>query len=215
MQEVLPGVFHWTARHPKIQVAVACYWLDEVGVLIDPLVPPNVGIEWFAARPRQPRAIVLSNRHHYRDSARFAEAFGCTVHCNRAGMHEFTQDDPVEPFDIGETLPGGVIAHEVGAICPDETALHIPSKRALVLADGVVRGGPRDGHGGVLGFVPDSLMDDPEETKRGLLAACVRLLGELDFEHLLLAHGGPVIGDGRARLQELVDLGGRTAFEFS
>ena len=56
-------------------------------------------------------------------------------------------------------------------------------------------------------------MDDPPATKRGLLAACARLLAELDFEHLLLAHGGPVIGDGRELLQDLVDSGGRTAFE--
>ena len=56
-------------------------------------------------------------------------------------------------------------------------------------------------------------MDDPPATKRGLLAACERLLEELDFEHLLLAHGGPVIGDGRELLQDLVDCGGRTAFE--
>jgi len=30
-----------------------------------------------------------------------------------------------------------------------------------------------------------------------------------------LAHGGPVIGNGRELLVELVDAGGRTAFEFS
>jgi hypothetical protein len=56
-------------------------------------------------------------------------------------------------------------------------------------------------------------MDDPEETKRGLLDACARLLAEQDFEHLLLAHGGPVVGDGRELLQDMVDSGGRTAFE--
>jgi hypothetical protein len=39
------------------------------------------------------------------------------------------------------------------------------------------------------------------------------LLEELDFSHILLAHGGPLIGSGRERLKELVDTGGRTAFE--
>jgi hypothetical protein len=61
--------------------------------------------------------------------------------------------------------------------------------------------------------VPDSLMDDPAQTKRGLLAAFSRLLDELPFEHLLPAHGGPVIGDGWEPLRELVDSGWRTAFE--
>jgi hypothetical protein len=64
-----------------------------------------------------------------------------------------------------------------------------------------------------LGFVPDSLLDDPEDTKRALLDAYLRVLDELQFEHVLLAHGGPLVGDGRARLREFVDSGGRTAFE--
>ena len=84
--------------------------------------------------------------------------------------------------------------------------------RALVLADSAVRAGPQ-GQTGALGVVADTLMDDPAKTRQQPLAAFARLLAELDFEHLLLAHGGPVIGDGRARLQELVDCGARTAFD--
>ncbi len=83
------------------------------------------------------------------------------MHCVRAGLHEFGEGQKVEPFDIGDELPGGVVAHDVGAICPDETALHIPALQALALADGAVRWEP----GGPLAFVPDKFMDDPEETK--------------------------------------------------
>lgn len=212
MNEVLPGVFHWSAVHPRIHIEVSSYWLDDGGILVDPLLPPDVGLEWFEERSTPPQAILLSNRHHYRDSARMHDAFSCPVYCNRAGMHEFSHGEPVSAFDPGDKLPGGVGTHEVGALCPDETAFHLPSRRALVIADGVVRGG-RQGQDGPLGFVPDSLMDDPPATKRGLLDALARLLRELDFEHVLLAHGGPVIGDGRTQLQELLDSGGRTAFE--
>lgn len=211
MQEVLPGLFHWRALHPKIHTEVDSYWMQDSGVLIDPLLPQE-GIEWFAQRASPPIAVLLSNRHHYRDGGAFVERFGCTVHCSRPGMHEFRPEQQVQAFDFGEGLPGGVVGYEVDAICPDESALHIPAMRALALADGVVLGGPA-GAEGKLGFVPDFLMDEPEQTKRGLLAAYERLLAELDFEHLLLAHGGPLIGDGRQRLQELVDVGGRTAFE--
>jgi hypothetical protein len=212
MREVLPGVFHWTTPHPQIRVEVSSYWLEESGVLFDPLVPVEEGLEWFAARSTPPTAVLLSNRHHYRESARFAERYGCSVYCNRLGLHEFSDGQAVEGFDIGDRLPGGAVACELDAICHDDTALLLPEKAAVVLADGVVRGGPH-GQDGALGFVPDSLMDDPPVTKRGLLAACARLLAEHDFVHLLLAHGGPVIGDGREQLQELVDSGGRTAFE--
>jgi hypothetical protein len=212
MHEILPGVLHWTAPHPRIHIEVSSYWLEEAGVLFDPLVPAQEGLDWFADRAVAPEAILLSNRHHYRESGRFAERFGCTIHCNRAGLHEFSHGEAVEGFDIGDMLPGGVLACEFGAICPDDTALHILEKRAVVLADGVVRGGPY-GRSGPLGFVPDVLMDDPPATKRAILGVCTRLLAGRDFDHLLLAHGGPVIGEGRALLQDLVDSGGRTAFE--
>ena len=212
MREVLPGVWHWTAHHPKLGIVVSSYWLEGGGVLIDPLVPEQEGLEWFALRSREPAAVLLTNRHHLREAPRFAERFGCPILCNGAGLHEFAGGPEVAGFAPGDRLPGGVIACEVGAICPDETALYLPEQRALALADGIVRGGAA-GAGGPLGFVPDSLMDDPPTTKRGLLAACERLLAELDFDHLLLAHGGPVIGEGRALLQDLLDVGGRTAFE--
>jgi hypothetical protein len=212
VREVHPGIFHWPAMHPRINIEVSSYWLEDGGILIDPLVPPDLGLDWFAARTPPPAAILLSNRHHYRDSARFQDAFGCPAYCTRAGLHEFSRDEPVTGFDPGEELPGGVVAHEVGGLCPDETALYLPASRAVVFADGVVRAGPQ-GQAGPLGFVPDTLMDDPPTTKSELLDAFDRLLGELDFEHLLLAHGGAVIGDGRVRLQEFVRAGGRTAFE--
>jgi hypothetical protein len=212
MLEVLPGVVHWTAVHPRIHIEVSSYWLAGPGVLLDPLVPQQEGIEWFAEQDPAPTAVLLTNRHHYRESGLFAERFGCKIYCNRAGLHEFSHGEQVEGFDIGDELPGGVLAHEVGAICPDDTALHIPAARALALADAVVRGG-RHGQTDLLGFVPDFLMDDPPATRRGILQSCERLLAEVDFDHLLLAHGGPVIGDGRALVQDLVDCGGRTAFE--
>jgi hypothetical protein len=212
MHEVLAGVFHWTAPHPRIGIEVSSYWLEDEGVLIDPLVPPEEGLDWFSGREVAPSAILLSNRHHYRESDRFADRFGCKIHCNRLGLHEFSSGQHVQGFEIGERLPGGAVACGLDAICPDDTALHLPDKRALVLADGVVRGGPH-GQSGALGFVPDSLMDNPPVAKRGLLAACERLAEEVDFVHLLLAHGGPVLDDGREQLRELVDSGGRTAFE--
>jgi hypothetical protein len=212
VHEVLPGVFHWPAIHPRIHIEVSSYWLRDGGVLVDPLLPADVGLVFFEQRTTPPAAILLSNRHHYRDSARFQDAFGCPVYCNRAGLHEFSRGEPITAFDPGDRLPGGVIAQEVGALCPDESALYLPASRALVFAHAVVRGGAR-GQAGQLGFVPDALMDHPAETKRHLLEAFARLLGELDFEHLLLAHGGPVIGDGRSQLRELVDSGGRTGLE--
>ena len=108
-------------------------------------------------------------------------AFGGTVWCHRAGLHEFSRGEVVQGFDFGDRLPAGTEALPVGSICPDETALFIPWARAMVVADGVTRD-PADGP---LTFVPDFLLgDDPAAVKRGLCGAYARLL-DRDFDHLI------------------------------
>jgi glyoxylase-like metal-dependent hydrolase (beta-lactamase superfamily II) len=192
MREISPGLWHWTARHGHIGVDVSSYYLEAERVLLDPMIPAE-GFGWFEEHGT-PEHILLTNRHHDRDSWRLRERFGCTVHCVRNGIHELDGRGPVEAFDFGDELPGGAVAYEVGAICPDETALYIPSHRALACADGVIHYGQR------LGFVPEQYMDDPEETKAALRAAYRGLL-DLDFDLLLTAHGEPIVGNAKEALR--------------
>jgi hypothetical protein len=198
MQEISPGLWHWTTPHDRIGVDVSSYYLEAERVAIDPMVPPDV-LEFFEQRGG-PEHILLSNRHHDRNSWRLRDAFGSTVHCIRNGVYEIEERGPVEAFDFGDELPGGAVVYEVDAICPDETALHIPGHAALACADGVVR------YGAALGFVPDRMMDEPEQTKRGLREAYGRL-AELDFDVLLLAHGTPVVGAAREALRQFAATG--------
>jgi len=213
-EEILPGVHHWTARHPAIGVEVSSYWIARGQALVDPLVPAQGGLEWFASDPGPPAAVILSNRLHGRDCEAFVERFGCPVFVPRSGVHQFVgRPFEVSPYDPGDELPGGLVVHPVGSLCPDDMALHLLEADAVFFADGVVLGGSGDEERR-LGFVPDSLMDDPPATKRGLLAALSRLLDDLQFRHVLCAHGGPLLDQGRASLEELVRVGGRTAFEW-
>ncbi|HEX4466949.1 MAG TPA: hypothetical protein VH025_07155 [Solirubrobacteraceae bacterium] len=197
MQEIVPGLWHWTACNEHIGADVSSYYLTDGRVLIDPMTPPD-GLDRLT-QLGPPEHVVLSNRHHDRHSWRLREHFGCAVHCIRNGLHELDGRGPVEPFDFGETLPGGIVVQEVDSICPDETALYVPALRALACADGLAEWG-----GDGLGFVPDSLMDDPEQTKRGLLDSYTRLL-ELDFDVLLLAHGEPIASGGKDALRAFID----------
>jgi hypothetical protein len=205
IREVLPGVWHWTTVHPRIHVPVDSYYVEPAGVLLDPMVPRE-GLDWFAARSTSPSAVLLTNRHHLRQSERFVEAFGCPIRASAPGLHEFADGGPaVEGFAFGEELAPGIVAHEVGGICPDDTALHIRTDggAALAFADGVQH--PR---GSGLKFVPGVLMgDDPSAVRADLRTALRRLLGDLDFDHLLFAHGEPIIGGGKAALREFVSAG--------
>lgn len=199
MDEILPGVWHWTTVHERHGIEISSYLLGSEGVVIDPRVPPE-GLEAFEAMGA-PTVALLTNRHHHRHAGRFAEAFGTRILVNRLGAQEFTHGEPVDFFDAGDELPGGVRSVPVGALCADETALFIPAHRALAVGDGLVRREPE----GPLGFVPDMLMFDPEATKRGLAEAYRRAL-ELNWDSLLPAHGRPLLGEaGRREVARVVD----------
>ena len=153
MEQIAPGLWHWTARHEHIHSAVGTYYLADSRVLIDPMILED-GLGWFEQHG-VPEHVLLTNRHHDRQSWRLRDAFGGRIHCVRNGMYELEGRGPAEPFDFGGERPGGVIVHEVDAICPDETALHIPCPSSPGvcgrggpfprLGRGRVRFGPLDG----------------------------------------------------------------------
>jgi hypothetical protein len=198
MREIGPGVHHWKARHPRIQVEVSSYYVEPAATLVDPL-EPSEGIESFESRKKRPERVVLTNRHHYRHSDRFADAFGCHVLCNENGLHEFDDGREVEGFAFGDAVAEGITAVEVGVLCPEETALHIQIGDGFVaLADSLTNYEE-------LGFVSDGLLgDDPEAIKSGLRDSFRRLL-DLDFDGLLLAHGEPIVSGGKGALRRFVE----------
>lgn len=186
LSEVVPGILHWSGPHPNHGAIVHSHFLTEQRIAVDPIgIDGLVPVLEDAGGVEQ---VLLTNRHHLRGSEEIVEAFGAALRCPRPGLHEF--EGPDEPTVIGygwgEELADGVTAHVVGAIAPDDGALHIAiGAGALAFADAVVA----DEQG--LGFVPDSLMDDPGRTKAGILSSLRGLLG-LEFDVLLLAHGPPV-----------------------
>jgi hypothetical protein len=196
MEEVLDGVFHWKAVHPRIQIRVDSHFVSGSGTAIDPLLPEE-GIEWFEGRGLQ--RVVLSNRHHLRHAPQIAERFGCPILCHESGLHEFEGGPQVSGFAFGDRLCDDIAALEMDAICPDDTVLRIEAGGgALLFADSLIN------YGGV-GFVPDNLIgDDPEGVKSKVRERCSELAGE-EFEHLLFAHGDPLLGGGREALKGIAD----------
>jgi hypothetical protein len=197
MEEIRPGLLHWTAFHEGIRQQVHSAFHVPTRTLIDPMAPSE------GAAALDPARIVLTNRHHYRHSDRFREASGCPVLCHEAGLHEFEGGPQVDGFAWGDEVAPGVTALEVGILCPEESALHIADGGgALAFADAVIRG-----RAGRLAFVPDFLLgDDPEAIKEGLRVAFLRLCEEREFDTLLMAHGDPEVAGGRAALRAFADV---------
>ena len=101
MEEIAPGIRHWKATHPNLGIEVSAYWLPELKLLLDPIAVPD--------EVEDVDHILLSCRHHVRDSLDAAERFGATVRAPVTGMHEFGDDSPVRPYDFGEPLAGGAV----------------------------------------------------------------------------------------------------------
>jgi hypothetical protein len=195
MQEIAPGIHHWTAYRDTIGTKVSSHWIELAGVVIDPLVPDE-GLEAFDPAPQQ---VVLTTGLHARHAERFAEEFSIAIRAPREAADRLGDRLSFDPYTDGEEIDPGVHAVHIGVLCPDEYALHITATEgAIAFADGLHHYGP------ALDFFSDDLLgDDPEAVKRGLEDQ-FRALLERDFDHLLFAHGDPIVGDGKRVLGDFL-----------
>ncbi|MDQ6817248.1 MAG: hypothetical protein M3018_07555, partial [Actinomycetota bacterium] len=190
---IFPGVYHWTTFHQPIRSWVSSYYVEPAGVVIDPKIPEG----GLGSLPGEPRAVLLTSGHHDRDADSLAKAFGIPIRVSRKASDYLGVTLDVEVFDDGEEVVPGVSAIHIGKLSDDEGAFHIAvGDGAIAFADGLIR------YAGELGFVPDELIgDDPESVKRGLKEVFRGLLTR-DFDHLLVAHGEPLVVGGKEALRE-------------
>src|SRR4051794_12756777 len=108
MQELAPGIFHWTAFHERIRMEVCSYYVEPAGrrelapgfshwpafherigmevcsYYVEPagvvIAPmlPAEGLDWFDGHEK-PQQALLSPRPHYRHCDEFVDRFGLTV----------------------------------------------------------------------------------------------------------------------------------------
>ena len=194
MNEIAPGIFHWTALHPDIHMRVSSYYVEPAGIVIDPMEPED-GLGFFDGR--DVNQVVLTIGLHWRNSDLFRDQFGARIRAASTALHRYDGTDrEAEPFEFGDEIAPGVTALEVGGIAPDDTALHIAhGGGAMAFADAVISmaGGP--------GFVPDNLWEDPKEEQAAVMESLRRLL-DRDFDTLLFAHGDPIATGGKEALKQ-------------
>jgi hypothetical protein len=192
MEEVIPGVLHWQARHPNLDVDVSSHLLTDTGTALDPILPEGEGPGWIG---HDVQRAVLTCRHHVRS----APDLGVPIFAHRAGLSDLEGiDAEVHGYDAGDELAPGVRVLAFGRISPDDAVLHIATgPGVLAFGDGLM-------HYGGLGHPPDQYIgDDPEAIKADIVEGLVPLLDE-DFDVLLFAHGTPVATGGKRMLREFV-----------
>lgn len=214
VQQLAPGLWHWTATHPDWtpeeggdgwDAEVGCTFLEapDSVVLIDPLVPGLERALFFGALDRDVERrggevdVLLTCSWHERSAIELLERYSGrlwasekTLGIERAGA---LRERVTDPFREDDALPGGVQAFDVGR--GDEMVFWLPAHRTLVVGD-VVLGA----EGGGLRLCPESWLP----AGHAALKAALRPLLELPVERVLVSHGEPVLQSGQAELERVL-----------
>jgi glyoxylase-like metal-dependent hydrolase (beta-lactamase superfamily II) len=195
IRQIAPDLWYWTAPHPQWrpgydwpeQVGCVCCRSPEAVVLIDPLLPrgQEAALWELVDRLGRPVAVLLTAPWHQRDARGVAERYGTTVWAHEAARRRLTF--PTR----SDRLPDGVKAFAPEGVDEGQVAFYLPAHRALVVAELFI------GDGGGLRACPS-----PSTHDAAAFYGSLRKLLDLPIEHVLVAHGVPVLNDGHRRIAE-------------
>ncbi len=189
--EIVPGLLYWRAPHPQWtpqsdwEQLVGCvlYELEDVVVLIDPLLPAEGReqfLDWLDQRVAgRPVSILTTIKWHRRDREELAR---------RYRSHSGKAWNAVPPGVAPKPLRGA-----------GETLFWLVRAQTLVAGDRLIG----DDAGGVR-LCPEEWLEDVAVDRRGL-AHLLRPLLELPIERVIVSHGEPVLHDGRAALARAIE----------
>jgi hypothetical protein len=180
VDEVAPRLWRWTGLHPDWtsdedwpqEVGCVYYEAEDAVVLFDPLIPPEDRERFLEASDR--------------DVGRAAKPVAVLL---TTESHTRSRDELVERYGARTGSPEGVETVDTGWY--GEVAYVLGGPGALVAGD-VLLG---DGSGGVR-LADEWLRDDLEQVRAALLPLLDRTVN-----HVLVAHGEPVVGTGRKALE--------------
>ena len=193
MREVATGVWHWEARHPDWTEEaggwgpeVSSYAIDDGRRLLffDPLDVPE---ELIALAAEREPAIVLTCTWHARDAVALVTRLGAPLYAPPPDETDPEPEPlPAEFFTVGDRLPVGVEAFP--GMEPNDLALWVESRRALVVGDSLIDRGdglefPRD-------WAETGAIADRGVPADEILAGLKPLLA-LPVELVLPGHGAP------------------------
>jgi hypothetical protein len=201
VEELAPGLWAWTARHPDWQPGfgwpeeVRCFYAEaaDATLLVDPLVPDDERDRFWDAldrdveRRRLPVAVLLTQAAHARSAGEVARRYEAEVR-----GHELARGKvggaPFQALEPGDAVAGGALALEFDQEPGGSgTPLYLASHEALAVGDVLIS---IDGELRVWWAHGAS---DEDWYRRRLLPS-LRAWLELPIERVLVAHGEQVRG---------------------
>jgi hypothetical protein len=220
MNEIAPGIWRWTARHPEWHTRIE--WGHEVAsfalagggalALVDPLLPAadsatraevDRALEQLAREAAQ-LDIMITIPYHARSAeelfVRYREALPTAIWGHRAVAKRFRDAATVlREIEPGRPVGDGALALAIGKPRRFETPLYFAAHRALAFGDAVIGidGGLR---------IWQQASTDPIWHDRVFVPTMLPLL-DLDVERVLVTHGPPVLRDGHEALRAAMAAG--------
>jgi hypothetical protein len=181
MEELAPGLWRWSAPHPRWrpgmdgpggwaqEVASVAYDTGDALVLIDPQVDDWAGLDALVSGRRV--VVMLGAAWHWRSTSEVIARYDAQVAGDAPGV---------------ETMPIGV---------DGEVLLWLPGRRALVTAEALC-GGPE---GLYVAESPNPSYSRPDAE------VVLRRAAALPVQMVLPAHGPPALTDGAAEILRALD----------
>ncbi len=196
MKNLLPGIWQWSWFSEEKQLDFNGLFLTvgEHKILIDP--PPMTGdASSLILRNGPVDYIIVTNRDHLRESARYQREFHCQLHVPEADAAHIDLI-PAKTFKDGELLPGGIWVIQLkDQKSSGESALFIQQGKGVLIVGDALIGKPA----GFVRMLPSEKYADAEKAQEGL-----RRLLKYNFDSLLVGDGVSILTGAKQTVERLL-----------
>jgi len=195
MKQILPGIWQWSCFSEEKQLDFNGLFLTvgEHKILVDP--PPMTGEASSVILRNGPvDYIIVTNRDHVREAAKYQEEFHCQLHVPEADAPQMDLK-PTKTFKDGELLTGGIwVIQLIDQKSPGESALFIQQGRGVLIVGDALIGKPS----GSVSLLPAEKYLDVGKAQEGL-----RRLLKYKFDSLLLGDGASILTDAKQAVERV------------
>ena len=196
MINLLPGIWQWSWFSEEKQLDFNGLFLTvgEHKILIDP--PPMTGQASSVILRNGPvDYIIVSNRDHAREAAKYQDEFRCQLQVPEADASQMDLK-PTKTFKDGELLTGGIwVIHLKDQKSPGESALFIQQGKGVLIVGDALIGKPA----GSVRFLPTEKYADVTKAHEGL-----RRLLKYNFDSLLVGDGVSILTGAKQAVEQLL-----------
>ena len=196
MNALFPGIWQWSWFSEEKQLDFNGLYLTvgEHRILVD---PPPMTAEAVSTIRRGGGIdyIVVTNRDHAREAARYQAEFKCQLQVPEADAPQM-ELTPTKTFKDGELLPGGIwVIHVLDQKSPGESALFIQQGKGVLIVGDALIGAPA----GSLRMLATEKYADPAKAKLGL-----RRLLKYTFDSILVGDGANLMTGAKLAVERVV-----------